>query len=253
MKAPSQVLFKLALLLSVLGAGVASPFSFADEISVAVTDNFDFTLEELKREFETQTGHLVTVIPGASAQHYARILDGVPFDIFLSEDSMRPEILENEELIIPGTRFTYARGRLVLWSVKNRPLTPKVLSDNDFQYLAIANPRLAPYGRAAKEFLEAMDLWEALQEKLVTGENIGQTYQFAISGDVDMALIAFSQIIYGNYLQAGSYWPVPENLYTPIELQGGLLKDSPAGKQFLQFISSAQGREIILSNGFFVP
>lgn len=226
----------------------------AGHVSVAVASNFDFTFEELKREFERTSGHSVTMVPGPSASHYARIVsEDVPFDIFLSDDDTRAAILEQEGLAIPGTRFTYARARLVLWGLDYRPLSDQILRDRDFRLLAVSNERLSPFGRAAREVLEALGVWEQVQDRLVTGENIGQTYHFAISGDVDMALIAYSQIIYGNFMQAGSFWMVPETLYSPIDQQGVLLTDNEAARDFLAFMQGAQGRDIILSNGFHVP
>jgi len=242
-------LFYAFLLITAMG----STSLFAAEVSVAVTSNFDFTLDELKQEFEALSGHKVIAVPGPSAQHYGEILEGAAYDIFLSEDEMRPEALEKQGRIIPDSRFTYAHARLVLWSIDNRKLTAETLSLGEFEFLAIANPRLSPYGNAAREILEAMGSWDNLQEKLVIGENIGQTYHFGISGEVDMALIAFSQIIFGKFLQAGSYWLIPENLYTPIKLQGVRLSNNKAAKEFINFMKSPRGKSIIQSNGFSVP
>jgi len=240
-------------LVFLLATAMASPASFAGEVRVAVTSNFDFTLEELKQEFEKLSGHRVIVSAGPSAQHYGEILQGAGYDIFLSEDEMRPEVLEQQGKIITGSRFTYAHPRLVLWSIDNRKLTADTLSQGEFDFLAVANPRLSPYGNAAREILEHMSVWDDLQEKLVIGDNIGQTYHFGISGEVDITLIAFSQIIFGKFLQAGSYWPIPENLYTPINLEGVRLTDNDAARQFIDFMKSPRGRSIIQSNGFSVP
>jgi len=224
--------------------------AFAGQVTVAVTNNFDYTAVELKTQFEAISGHTINIIPGPSSAHYNRILQGEGFDIFLSDDSERPGILEANA---HGTRFTYASAKLVLWSVDNRRLTPDLLQEKDFQLLAITNPRLSPFGRAAEEFLKSIDVWEDIQDKLIIGENIGQTYQFAISGDVDLALIAFSQIIYGNYMQAGSHWQIPETYYTPMEHQGILLTDNPAAQEFVFFMQSTRGQQIILGNGYLVP
>lgn len=230
-----------------------SAWVIAGQVNIAVTSNFDFTAEELKREFETQTEHTVILNPGPSNQHFNRIVEGASFDIFLSDDVNRAEVLERTTNIPAGSRFTYAMGRLVLWSVNSRSLGPRVLQEKDFMLLAATDPRLSPYGRAAEEFLQALDLWEDLQEQLVIGKNIGETYHFAISGDVDMALIPFSQIIYGDFMQAGSYWPIPENFYAPIVQQGVLLTANPAAIEFLQFMLGPSGKQIISSNGFHVP
>ena len=222
----------------------------ADEVTIAVTSNFDFTAEELKTQFEAVSGHTVNLVPGPSRQHYTRILQGENFDIFLSDETERPASLEANGY---GSRFTYASARLVLWSVDNRRLTPDILQKMNFHLLAITNPRLSPYGQAAQEILEKIDVWEDIQDKLVLGENIGQTYQFAIGGDVELAVIAFSQIIYGNYMQAGSHWQIPETYYTPLEQQGILLTDNPAAQEFIYFMQSTRGQQIILGNGYLVP
>ena len=246
---PEQILkhFK-SLLLCILTALCTN--ALAGEVTVAVTNNFDFTAEELKTQFEAISGHTVTLVKGPSSAHYNRILQGENFDIFLSDDAERPGNLEANEL---GRRFTYASAKLVLWSVDNRRLTPDLLQEKDFQLLAITNPRLSPFGRAAEEFLKSIDVWEDIQDKLVIGDNIGQTYQFAISGDVELALIAYSQIIYGIYMQAGSHWQIPDTYYTPMEHQGVLLTDNPAAQEFIQFMQSTRGQQIILGNGYLVP
>jgi molybdate transport system substrate-binding protein len=224
--------------------------AFAGQVTVAVTNNFDYTAVELKTQFEAISGHTVNLIPGPSSAHYNRILQGEGFDIFLSDDSERPGILEANA---HGTRFTYASAKLVLWSVDNRRLTPDLLTEKDFHLLAITNPRLSPFGKAAQEVLEKLDAWEGIQDKLVIGENIGHTYQLAISGDVDLALIAYSQIVYGMYMQAGSHWQIPDTYYTPMEHQGVLLTDNPAAQEFIQFMQSTRGQQIILGNGYLVP
>ena len=234
-------------------SGLTSPALQAGQIAIAVANDFDFTLEELTREFERISGHVVTIVPGPSSRHYGQIINGADYDIFLSDDSTRPEILEKENRAIPGSRFTYAFSRLVLWSAENRSLSPSVFQEQTFHLLAVTNPRLSAYGKAAQETLENLSVWDSLQDKLVFGENIGQTYQFAISGDADLALIAFSQIVYGQYMQAGSYWLIPEAWYTPIEQQGVLLTENPAAREFLDFMQSDQARRIIQGNGFGLP
>lgn len=244
-------LFKAVL--AFLAGCLLSPYLKADQVSIAVTSNFDFTAEELKKEFELLSDHKVTLTPGTSSQLFGRIHQGESFDIFLSDEAQRTAILEEDGKIIPGSRFTYALGRLVLWSVKTRSLGSNVLMEKEFELLALSNPRLSPYGRAAEQFLQELNLWDELQEKIVMGPNVGQTYHFAISGDVDMALIPFSQIIYGNYMQAGSYWPVPEQYYSPIEQQAVLLKENPAAREFLAFMQSNAGVQIIAGNGFNLP
>lgn len=236
-----------------MATGAIPPAVNAGQIAIAVTNDFDFTLEELKRAFERQSNHRITIVPGPSSRHYGQIINGADYDIFLSDDAARPEILEQERQTGPGSRFTYAFSRLVLWSVDNRVLNPEVLREKNFHLLAVTDPRLSAYGKAAQETLESLSVWDDLQDKLVFGNNVGQTYQFAISGDTDLALIAFSQIVYGEFMQAGSYWLIPEAWYTPIEQQGLLLTDNPAAKEFMDFLHSDQARQIIQGNGFNVP
>ena len=244
---------RISAVFVLLAGCLLSPLLKAEQVSIAVTGNFDFTAEELKKEFELLTDHEVILTPGTSSQLFGRILQGESFDIFLSDEAQRTAILEEDGKVISGSRFTYALGRLVLWSVNTRSLGPNVLMEKDFELLALSNPRLSPYGRAAEEFLTKLNLWDELQDRIVMGPNIGQTYHFAISGDVDMALIPFSQIIYGNYMQAGSYWPVPEQYYSPIEQQAVLLKESPAAREFIAFMQSNAGSQIITGNGFNIP
>lgn len=241
------------MLIIFLLLGMVSTIVSAGQVAIAVSNDFDFTLDELKAEFERLTSHTVTIMPGPSSKHYGEILNGAPYDIFLSDDVRRPAALAENGQAIKDSLFTYAENRLVLWSVTTRPLSPEVLREKSFGLMAVTDPRLSNYGQIAREALEAMGVWESLQDKIVLGNNIGQTYQFAISGDVDLALIDYSQIIYGKYLQAGSYWLIPEEMYTPIAKKGVLLKDNPAARDFLDFMQSDRGRQIILGNGFNVP
>ncbi len=238
---------------SLLLFSTVSPFVFGGQVSIAVTSNFDFTSESLKKEFESRSGHEIKLTHGSSSQLFDRIMGGEQFDLFLSDDIQRPSTLESSGRSIPGSRFTYALGKLVLWSVNSKQLNENTLLNRDFELLAVTNPRLSPYGHAAEEFLSHLKLWDSLQEQIVMGPNIGQTYHFAISGDVDMALIPFSQIVYGRYLQAGTFWTVPESYYSPIEQQAVLLTDNSAAVAFLDFLKGNTGRQINSANGFNLP
>jgi molybdate transport system substrate-binding protein len=238
---------------SLLLFSTVSPFVFGGQVSIAVTSNFDFTSESLKKEFESRSGHEIKLTHGSSSQLFDRIMGGEQFDLFLSDDIQRPSTLESSGRSIPGSRFTYALGKLVLWSVNSKQLNENTLLNRDFELLAVTNPRLSPYGRASEEFLSHLELWDSLQGQIVMGPNIGQTYHFAISGDVDMALIPFSQIVYGRYLQAGTFWTVPESYYSPIEQQAVLLTDNNAAEEFLDFLKGNTGRQIISANGFNLP
>jgi len=232
---------------------LAGPSATAGQITVAVASDFSITMEALKKEFEFRTEHTVTIAPGTNAGLYANLISGADFDLFFSTDAARAQVLDQRQLIVPGTRFTFATSKLVLWSVDNRRLDEHTLADGDFALLAIANPRLDPFGEAARQVLEGLGLWEALQDKIVLGDNIGHAYHLAISGDVDLALVAFSQLVYGDYMQAGGFWQIPTHLYRPIEHQAVLLRDTPAARAFFNFVRSSQGRQVISSNGYDVP
>jgi molybdate transport system substrate-binding protein len=225
----------------------------AERINVAVANNFADTLRVLAEVFAAGTGHEVVISPGSTGKHYAQIRSGAPYDLFLAADVRRPRLLEQEGLAIPGSRFTYAIGQLVLWSAKTGLIDPggQVLDQDDFRYLAIANPRLAPYGLAARETLENLGRWDALQSRLVRGENVSQTFQFVHSGNADLGFVALSQVInWTDERNAGSKWLVPPALYTPIEQQVVLIKDSDAGRAFMDFLRQNKAREIILNHGY---
>jgi len=229
--------------------------SHCDEIRVAAASNFRDALEQISVEFEKQSAHDVVLIFGATGKHYAQIVHGAPFDVFFAADTARPERLENEELAVPGTRFTYAIGRLVLWSTNEHLVDSegRVIGQGNYRHLAIANPELAPYGRAAKEALQSLGLWETVSQSLVTGENIGQTFQFVASGNAELGLVAWSQLQHGNSGMGGSWWLVPDTLHKPIEQQAVLLKPGTAAESFLAFVRSAKSLEILSAHGYGVP
>ncbi len=224
----------------------------AEEIRIAVASNFTTTLKTIALKFEQQTQHKVTIISGSSGKHYAQIINGAPFDIFFSADSKRAERLDNEGIAIADTRFVYAIGKVVLWSPKNNYIDQygNILNEDSFRYLAIANPKLAPYGRAAEEILRGRHLWNKLQSRMVRGENIGQTFQFVKSTNADLGFVAFSQIKHPNQAIEGSYWEVPQALYSPIKQQAVLLKDNEVSRLFLAFIKNKQAQQIMQSFGY---
>lgn len=233
------------------GLVFASTNVTADEIRVAVSGNFVGTMSALVNEFESKTEHRVTIIPGSTGKHYAQITHGAPFDLFFAADSLRPELLDSKGLVEPDSRFTYAIGKLILWGTSPKIIDSKVgIVGDDFRYLAIANPKLAPYGKAAKEVLQAKGLWDEIQGKLVRGENIAQTYQFVASGNADLGFVAYSQLLIAGEPINGSYWEVPGALYSPIEQQAVLLRDGEASKAFLAYVKSDEALEIIQSFGY---
>ncbi len=235
-----------------------SQLAAAENLNIATASNFSVPLKKIARLFEQQTGHKVTIISASTGKLYAQIIHGAPFNAFFSADSRRPELLEKEQLAVADSRFTYAIGRLVLWSpdaayidkdgmiLKNKML----LQDKQFRYLAMANAKLAPYGRAAEQTLSRLKLLTALRGKIVRGENIGQTFQFVRSHNAQLGLLAYSQIIQADDSISGSYWLVPQSYYTPIKQQAVLLKANKASRQFYDFVKSAAAGEIIKNSGY---
>lgn len=229
--------------------------AMAAEIRVAAASNFTHAIKASARQFEAATGHRVMLAFGSTGKHYAQISNGAPFDVFFAADSKRPKLLEQEGIAIPGSRFTYALGKLVLWSPKSGYVDAdgRILERVEFRHLAIANPKLAPYGWAAREVLEARGLWEELKGRLVRGENIGQAFQFVASENAELGFVARSQLVRPGRAIAGSYWDIPPELYSPIEQQAVLLQDSEAARAFLSFVRSEEAIRIIRDHGYEAP
>lgn len=248
---PLLVLLLYSVLSCVPVAAAAEP----EPARVAVASNFADSLAAIAREFESATGNRVTLSSGSTGKHYAQIRNGAPFDAFFAADGQRPQLLEQQGIAVPGSRFTYALGRLVLWSPEPGYVDPEgaVLERGAFRHLAIANPRLAPYGRAAQEVLQGLGLWERLGPRLVRGENIGQAYQFVRSGNAALGFVAWSQVQRPGQPLHGSAWKVPQVLYTPIEQQALLLKDHPVARSFLAFVRSGAALKIIRDYGYDLP
>ena len=232
----------------------------ADELKVAVASNFYPTMKIIAKRYELRTAgssahHKVILIPGSSGKHYAQIMNGAPFDVFFSADIERARMLEQEGKIVAGTRFTYALGKLILWSSIDNYVDSKgeTLNKKDFRYLAIANPKLAPYGKSAEEALRSLKLWTNLKERLVQGENIAQTFQFIASGNAKLGFVAYSQIMNPGLSIDGSFWEVPQSIYKPIEQQAVLLKDSYIGREFLSFVKGDESVDIIYESGYGLP
>ena len=245
---PPRYLFLAALML----APVTGP---AADIRVAVASNFRPAMLELVKRFEEQTQHKVILISGSTGKQYAQIRHGAPFDAFFAADSERPAGLEQQGIAVPGSRFTYAIGKLVLWSPEPGYIDSQgvVLEQNDFEHLAIANPELAPYGLAAQQVLQARGLWELLQTRLVRGEDISQAFQFVASGNARLGFVAYAQVKMPGKFPDGSWWDIPQALYDPIEQQAVLLLDTGPGRAFLQFIQSAEALKIIEDSGYSLP
>ncbi|OGT19527.1 MAG: molybdate ABC transporter substrate-binding protein [Gallionellales bacterium RIFOXYB12_FULL_54_9] len=238
--------------------GLMSVEVHAGEVRVAVASNFAAPVERIAVLFQQQSGHTLKISPGASGKFYAQIASGAPFDVFLSADETNPQRLEREGLAVANASFVYALGRLVLWSAQPGLVDAKgaVLGKGNFNKLAYADPKLAPYGLAARETLEKLGLWSSVQGKLVTGENITQTYQFAATSNAELGFVALSQVYKDGKVTEGSSWLVPSNLYSPIKqsaVQLSAAKDPAAAKAFLTFLKSKKAAEIIRSFGYELP
>lgn len=245
---------KMLILMLAFAAGSAA----AAEAKVAVAANFTVTARTLAERFAQASGHKLAISAGSTGKFYAQIRNGAPFDVFLSADSDTPRRMEHEKLAVPGSRFTYAVGRLVLWSPQPGVVDDRgeVLRRAVFKRLAIANPRLAPYGAAAQQAMEELGLWRALQDKLVQGENIAQAFQFVASGNAELGFVALSQIREAANAPAGSYWLVPSSLYAQLRQDAVLLargEGNAAARQFLNYLRAAPARETIRAHGYDLP
>ncbi len=230
----------------------------AGEVNAAVAANFTEPMQQIVVEFQKDSGHTVKLSFGSSGKFYSQIKEGAPFDVFLAADVKNPKLLEDEGLAVGGTRFVYALGKLALWSAQPGYVDGKgvVLRKGGYGKLAYADPKLAPYGLAAKETLEELGLWNDVQGKLVTGESITQTYQFAATGNAELAFIALSQITRDGKVTEGSYWLVPSYLYNPIR-QGAVLltaaKDKAAAQALLDYLKGDKAKAVIRRYGYELP
>jgi len=244
---------RLALALS-LAACAAAPAA-AGEVQVAVAANFTAPVKVIAAEFEKDTGNKVVASFGATGQFYTQIRNGAPFEVFLAADNTTPAKLEAENRTVAGSRFTYATGALALWSAKEGYVDPQgaVLKKNEFQHLAVANPKTAPYGLAAMQVLDKLDLRQAVASKIVEGQNIGQTQQFVATGNAELGFVALSQIFKDGKVTGGSAWLVPGDLHDPIKQDAVILdkgKDNPAARAFTDYLKGPKAAEVIKSFGY---
>lgn len=242
-------------ILSLVLLSLTSALSHAEQINVAVASNFTAPMKAIVKAFEEQSEHRIKLSFGSSGKLFAQITHGAPFAIFFSADQTKPKILEEKGLTVHGSRFTYATGALALWSADPTLLddTASQLQHGDFKKLALANPKLAPYGVAAHEVLEYYSLLKATRAKWVQGENISQTYQFISTGNAELGFVAVSQIMQQGAIKTGSSWIIPRELYSPIKQDVALLrqgKDNPAAEALLQFFHTAQAIDILESYGY---
>lgn len=249
MKTPKFIVFILSWVISFSAA--------AETVQVAVAANFTAPMKAIAADFEKDTGHKASLAFGSSGKLYAQIRNGAPFQAFLSADDEKPARLEQEGLTVPGSRFTYAIGTLVLWSARPGFVDDKgaVLAKGEFDRLALANPKLAPYGVAAMETLARLGLSDKLQARIVQGENIGQTYQFAATGNAELGFVALSQVMKDGRISSGSAWIVPASMHQPIRQDAVILasgKGNAAAEALMKYLRSARVVALVKAYGYAV-
>ena len=232
----------------------------AVEVTVAVAANFTAPMQKIAQVFEQDTGHKAQLAFGATGKFYAQIKNGAPFAVLLAADDETPARLEKEGLAIASTRFTYATGRLALWSKSPNLVDDKgeVLRNNNLnkigiQKIALADPKLAPYGRAAMEVIHKLGVQDNVVPKLVQGESIGQTYQFVSTENAQLGFVALSQISVDGRITQGSAWVVPQSMYAPLKQDAVLLnagKDSAAAHALLKYLQGDTAKAIITRYGY---
>jgi molybdate transport system substrate-binding protein len=240
-------------LLTVISASV-----HAGEVHVAVASNFISPLKVIKAQFEKISGHRMVIISGSTGKLYAQIKHGAPFDLLLAADSLRPRLLEEEGFAVKGSRFTYAVGRLTLWSADPNRIKgagAEIFQHRPFNHLAMANPKTAPYGRAALQVLKKLGVWDRVRGKVVQGENIGQAFLFVATENAELGFVALSQTRDVKNKIKGSRWDVPSDLYDPIFQDLVLLqraRDNPAAKELASLLGGPKARKIITDHGYYL-
>lgn len=234
---------------------LAANLALADEVQVAVAANFNAPMKAIAADFEKDTGHKARLAFGSTGKFYAQIKNGAPFQVFLAADDTTPARLEKEGMTVPGSRFTYAVGTLVLWSAKPGFVDARgeVLKKGDFAHLALANPKVAPYGAAAVEVMEKLGVLESLKPRFVLGENIAQTQQFVTTGNAELGFVALSQVMKNGKVGEGSAWVVPARLHTPIRQDAVILasgRGNAAAEALMEYLKSSRAAAIIKSYGY---
>lgn len=242
---------------ALIGAALATValVALADEVAVAVAANFAGPLAKIGEGFTAASGHTLKVSAGSTGKFHSQIQAGAPFDVLIAADDETPKKLVGENLAVPGSNFTYAIGQLVLWSAQPGYVDDQgaVLAGGRFAHLAIANPKLAPYGRAGTEVLKARGLTDAVAPRLVTAESIAQAYQFIATGNAELGFVALSQVAVPGKPATGSYWLVPPSLYGQIRQDAVLLRTgekNPAAAALLAYLKSAPAKAVIRSYGY---
>jgi len=242
-------------LILLLLSGLLNGAVWSGEVQVAVAANFVEPMKPIATAFEQDTGHKITFSGGATGKFYAQIKNAAPFDVLLSADQSTPDKLVQEKMALTESQFTYAVGKLVLWSADPKLVDDQgqILTSDYFRHLAIASPKQAPYGLAAIETLTSLNLLEKLTPRLVQGESIGQTYAFVATGNAELGFVALSQVWENNKIKSGSVWIVPEKLHRPLRQDAVLLrhgKDNPAALAFLAFLKTETAKKIMRTYGY---
>jgi molybdate transport system substrate-binding protein len=242
-------------LILLTGLLVGTGSARADEVQVAVAANFIAPMEQIAEQFARDTGHKAVLSSGATGAFYAKITNGAPFGVFLSADDKTPARLAKENHADAATDFTYATGKLVLWSADATKVDPAgtVLASGDYRHLAIANPDTAPYGKAAFEVMTKLKLYDQIKPKLVTGENINQTFQFVRTGNAQIGFVALSQVYRDGKVAQGSAWLIPADYHSPIRQNAILLNkgsNNAAARALMEYLKSAPARQVIESFGY---
>ena len=229
----------------------------AASVSVAVAANFSVPMHRIAADFERDTGHKLLISSGATGSFYAQIRNGAPYEVLLAADADTPARLVKEGSAVAASQFTYAVGKLVLWSAQPGVVdgAGDVLKKGHFEHIALANARLAPYGAAAVQAMKALGVYEALEPKFVTGENIAQTYQFVGSGNAAMGFVALSQVLRDGKIE-GSAWIVPQHLYPTIRQDAVLLEKGryhPAAEVLMKYLKGDRARRAIAAYGYDLP
>lgn len=234
---------------------LAAQFAVAGEVQVAVAANFAAPMQAIAPLFERETGHKAVLLIGSTGKFYAQIRNGAPFDVLLAADDETPARLIEEGRGVPGSAFTYAVGRLVLWSAQSKLVDAKgeILKQDGFRHLAIANPKTAPYGAAALQVMNHLGLTQKLTPLFVQGENIAQTHMFVASGAAELGFVAYSSVIKNGRIGSGSGWLVPVKLHDPIRQEALLLirgKNNPAAQALLDFLRRPEAQALIRTFGY---
>lgn len=243
-----------------LCAMISTDIVRAEEITIAAASDLNFAFKELVSEYETASGNQVKLTLGSSGNFFAQIQNGAPFDLYFSADISYPKKLEEAGLIVPGSLYRYAIGHIVLWTRHESPIDVTqgmaALHQSSAKTIAIANPRHAPYGRAAIAAMEHFKMYEEVKDRLVLGENVSQAAQFVESGAADIGIIALSLALAPAMSKKGTYWEIPTETHPPLE-QGAVIvkasKRADSAKQFLEFVKSRQGVAIMTRYGFVAP